>query len=208
MGFAEVLADEGAEGDVRRFANLIEQSGRRLEKTLSSVLALSKLEAGVYELDLESVDLGQVVEETTHMLQSKAEAAGLTVQVQVPDGGGTGWWNEGALARITENLLENAIKFTPEGGHVDIRVEERPEATVLEVADTGIGMDPEQVPGLFQPFKQESEGMEREYEGAGLGLSIVKRLTEAHGGTVDVETAKGDGTRFVIRLPRKGPAPS
>ena len=201
MGFAEVLADEGAEGDVRRFAGLIAQSGRRLEKTLSSVLALSKLEAGVYELDLESVDLGQVVEETTRMLESKVEAAGLTLQVQVPDGGAEGWWNEGALARIVENLLENAIKFTPEGGHVDVRVDETPGATVLEVADTGIGMDPEQVPGLFQPFKQESEGMEREYEGAGLGLSIVKRLTEAHGGAVDVETAKGEGTCFTVRFP-------
>ena len=202
MGFAEVLADEGAEENVRRLASLIEESGRRLQKTLSSVLALSKLEAGVYELDLESVDLGQVVEETTRMLQSKAEAADLTVQVQVPDGGAEGWWNEGALARIIENLLENAIKFTPAGGHLDVRVDEMPDATVLEVADTGIGMDPAQVPRLFQPFKQESEGREREYEGAGLGLSIVKRLTEAHGGTVDVETAKGDGTCFSIRLPR------
>ncbi len=202
MGFADVLTEEGAEGDVRRFARLIAQSGRRLENTLSSVLALSKLEAGVYELDRERVDFGQVVEETARMLHSQAEAAGLTVRVQVPDGGAEGWWNEGALGRITENLMENAIKFTPEGGHVAVRVDETPDTTVLEVSDTGIGMDPTRVSSLFQPFKQESEGMEREYEGAGLGLSIVKRLTEAHGGTVDVETAKGEGTCFVVRLPR------
>jgi PAS domain S-box-containing protein len=201
MGFAEVLTDEGAEGDVRRFAHLIARSGRRLEKTLSSVLELSKLEAGVYELDLAPVGLGAVVEETAYMFESKAEAADLTLQVHIPDEEVNGQWNEGALVRITENLLENAIKFTPAGGHVEVRVDQAPEAALLEVSDTGIGMDPAQVPGLFQPFKQESEGLEREYEGTGLGLSIVKRLTEAHGGTVEVETAKGEGTCFTVQLP-------
>lgn len=203
MGFAEVLTDEGAEGDVRRFAHLIARSGRRLEKTLSSVLELSKLEAGVYELDLAPVRLGTVVKDTADMFESQAEEADVTLRVHTPSEEANGQWNEGALARITENLLENAIKFTPEGGSVEVRVDQTPEAALLEVADTGIGMDPAQVPGLFRPFKQESEGLEREYEGTGLGLSIVKRLTEAHGGTVDVETAKGEGTTFRVRLPRQ-----
>ncbi|MFP4229261.1 MAG: PAS domain-containing sensor histidine kinase, partial [Salinivenus sp.] len=202
LGFAEVLVEDGAEGDVERFARLIAQGGRRLQKTLNSVLELSKLEAGVYELERAAVDLAHVVDETADVLCTQAENKGVALQLRMPEASVQGQWNEGALTRIVENLLENAVKFTPEGGRVEVRVWGTPETAALEVEDTGIGMEPGQVERLFQPFKQESEGLKRKYEGTGLGLSIVKRLTEAHGGTVEVETAKGKGTCFLVRLPR------
>lgn len=110
--------------------------------------------------------------------------------------------NEEALTRITENLLENAIKFTPEGGRAEVRAWE--EEAVLEVEDTGIGISEEALSEVFKAFKQESEGFGRDYEGSGLGLSIVKKLTEALGGTIDVKTEKREGSCFTVRLPRTG----
>jgi signal transduction histidine kinase len=112
-----------------------------------------------------------------------------------------GQWNEAALNRILENLLENAIKFTPEEGVVRVQAKTEGDDTVLIVEDTGIGISDEAVSDIFQAFKQESEGVDREHEGTGLGLSIVDRLTEALGGTVEVDSEKGTGTRFTVRLP-------
>lgn len=115
-----------------------------------------------------------------------------------------GRWSEAALNRILENLLENAIKFTPEGGDVYVRARTEGDDIVLAVEDTGIGISDEALPDIFQAFEQESKGMNRECEGTGLGLSIVDRLVAALEGTVDVETEEESGTRFSVRLP---PAP-
>jgi Signal transduction histidine kinase len=101
------------------------------------------------------------------------------------------------------NLVENAIKFTPEGGEVQVRARpEDGETVLLEVEDTGVGIAEEAREDIFDAFKQESEGLGREYEGSGLGLSIVGRLTTVMGGTIEVESEKGVGTRFAVRLPR------
>jgi signal transduction histidine kinase len=114
----------------------------------------------------------------------------------------TGEWDEGALKRIVTNLAENAIKFTPTGGAVEVRVRDDGADAVLEVADTGVGIDAEFLPDIFNAFEQEEGGIDREHEGSGLGLAITKRLTEALGGTIDVESEKGEGTCFTVRLPR------
>ena len=104
-----------------------------------------------------------------------------------------------------ENLLENAIKFTSDGGSIEVRARTDGDDAVVEVEDTGVGISEEALPEIFGAFQQESEGLAREYEGSGLGLSIVQRLTEAHGGTVEVDSEKGVGTRFTVRLPRTAP---
>ena len=133
-------------------------------------------------------------------LKERQKKKGLELTTEFPDTPVEGLWNQEALNQIAENLLENAIKFTPEGGQVTIRVRQEDEA-ILEIEDTGIGMDPAEVPELFEGFKQASDGWTREYEGVGLGLTIVQGLTEVLGGTVDVTTEKGKGTRIAIRLP-------
>ncbi|MFB6230991.1 MAG: PAS domain S-box protein [Salinibacter sp.] len=201
-GFAEIL-EEQLEGRARVFAEKVYQSGTRLQQTLESVLQLSRLEAGTYNLDREPVDLSAVVEDTVALLRPQANEKDLSLQVSC-ESNLEGWWSEAALNRILENLLENAIKFTPEGGDVYVRARTEGDDTVLAVEDTGIGISDEALPDIFQAFKQESEGMNREYEGTGLGLSIVDRLVAALGGTVDVETEEESGTRFSVRLP---PAP-
>jgi signal transduction histidine kinase len=111
--------------------------------------------------------------------------------------------DEMAARRVISNLVDNAIKFTPEKGEVTIRTYVKDSTMVtVEVEDTGVGISEEALPRVFEAFTQESEGLTREYEGAGLGLSIVQGLVEALGGKIEVETEKGEGTCISVHLPR------
>ncbi len=209
IGFAEAIGDEAgadAEGTVPRFATLIEKSGRQLLNTLNAVLHLSKLEAGEMQLTQETVDLGKQAEKVTEQLRPRAEEANIDLHVQtreVPARADTG-----GLQVVLHNLLSNAIKYTKAGGKVHVRTHREDEMPVLEVKDTGIGMDPEQVPILFEPFRQASEGTSREYEGTGLGLAVTKRMVNQMNGEIEVDTEKGVGTCFTVRLPKAPGGPS
>ena len=201
VGLSEVL-EENLDGDPAELADIIRRSSQRLQETLSSVLQLSKLEAGAHELDREPVDLAAVVDETVKLLHPSAVEQSVEVEVDVPERAVTGALDEGALQRILTNLVENAIKFTPPDGTVTVRVRATAKTARLEVDDTGIGIDEDFLPDLFNAFEQENGGIDRTHEGSGLGLAITKRLTEALGGTIEVNSEKGEGTRFTVRLPR------
>ena len=205
IGFARVLKED-LSGEDARVARLVHEAGKRLKGTVDSVLQLSKLETGTQDLNRERLDLRTMVEDVTDLLRPQAEDKNQRLRVEVPDAPVEGWWNEGALRRIVENLLENAIKFTPEEGRIELRVYWADEAAVLEVEDTGIGISEEALPDIFDAFKQESEGLTREYEGSGLGLSNVRELIELLGGTIAVDSEKGEGTCFTVRLPPDDPA--
>lgn len=200
-GFAEVLM-ENLEGPMHRFAEKIHQSGQRLLCTLRSVLRLSQLEAGTFEIEPEPVDLVEVVQETARRLEPEANEGRVTLETELPDGPTPARANDSVIVRITENLLENAIKFTPEGGAVAVRVYEKEKVGVLEVEDTGIGIEQEAISRVFEPFRQESEGFDREYEGTGLGLPITKELVDSLDGILNVDSEKGRGTRFVVQFPK------
>ena len=200
IGFSRVL-EEKLSGEEARIAGLVHDGGKRLKGTIDSVLQLSKLETGTEELSREHIDLTEVVTEVADLLRPQAEENQQEFVTAMPTAPVEGHWNRGALRRITENLLENALKFTPEGGRVTLRVRGTEAAAILEVEDTGIGISEEALPDIFEAFKQESEGLDREYEGSGLGLSNVRKLTDLLGGTVEVESEKGSGTRFIVRLP-------
>ena len=206
IGFAEAIGDEvnaDAEGAVPRFAGLIEESGRHLLDTLNAVLNLSKLEAGEMQLTLETVDLAAEVEEIVQQLRPQAEDAAVALCVQasaVPARA-----DAGGLQVVLRNLISNAIKYTSEGGTVWVRTRTADGRALLEVEDTGIGMDPQKVPVLFEPFRQASEGTSREYDGTGLGLAVTKRVVNQMGGEIEVDTEKGTGTCFTVRLPHGGP---
>ncbi|MFB6098495.1 MAG: ATP-binding protein [Salinibacter sp.] len=199
-GYAEMLTDS-LEGQPQLFAEKIQDGGNRLSKTLDSVLDLSELEAGTRELEREPVDLSAAVEEVIEFHRTALDEAGLSVTSDGPSEGVVAHANEAAVHRILDNLVENAIKFTSEGGEVAVRARRDGDAAVLTVEDTGIGIDESALPEVFEAFRQESEGMDREYEGTGLGLSIVKELTDALDGQIEVETEKGKGTRVVVRFP-------
>ena len=207
IGFAEAIVEDvdPENSQTHRFARLIEESGRRLMDTLSGVLNLSKLEAGEMDVAAEPVDLTAEADSAVERMEPHAQKAGVSLSVET-DAPVWAEADEKGIELVLNNLLSNALKYTESGGQVQVRTHQKKGHAVLEVEDTGIGMDPAEVNRLFDAFKQGSEGLSREYEGSGLGLSIVDKLTKQMDGTIDVETAKGEGSRLSIRLPRATPS--
>ena len=206
LGFAEEIerlarGAETADPELtRRFAQLIGKSGRSLMETLNGVLNLSRLESGSMALEAQPVDLSRLAAEGTDQFRRQARNASVDLTATL-DRSVRARVNPGGVRIIVQNLVSNAIKFTPEGGRVTVRVSATDSEAVLAVEDTGIGMHPDDVPTLLQPFRQASEGLSREYEGTGLGLAVTRRVVEQMGGTLTVDTAPGDGTCFTVGLP-------
>ncbi|PSQ59509.1 MAG: ATPase, partial [Bacteroidetes bacterium QH_10_64_19] len=204
IGFAEAIGEElgpDAPAPIPRFARLIEESGTRLLETLDGVLNLSKLESGEMELSTGAVDLAAEAEEMANQLAPQAESSGIDLCVETNDSAVPARADEGGVQIVLRNLISNAIKYTNDGGTVWVRARAADDDAVIAVEDTGIGMDPEQVPVLFESFRQASEGLAREYDGTGLGLAVTKQAVDRMDGTIEVETEKGEGSHFVVRLP-------
>ena len=205
IGFASMIAD-GTADNAPEFAELIERSGQRLMQTLDAVLDLSRLEAGEDVLERRPMDLGEHVRETIDLLRPQAERAELEMDVRYPD---QSLWVDAdpdAVNRVVTNLVSNAIKFTEEGG-VEVRLRAEEDRAVLAVEDTGVGIRDEFLDDLFEAFRQESSGLGRTYEGVGLGLKIVRELVDRMDGSIDVESEKGTGSCFTVRIPRSDRRP-
>jgi PAS domain S-box-containing protein len=200
IGFANVLADEVSE-EHREFTRLIEQSGRRLLDTLNSVLTLARLETDEVDLDLQTMDLTAFTREAVALLIPIAEHKQIALRLVLPREAVPARVDAGCLNRVLNNLIGNAVKFT-ETGAVTVEVRPDGEHVCLVVRDTGVGIAPEFMPHLFDEFKQESTGLGRTYEGGGLGLTITRRLVELMQGSIQVESVKGEGSTFTVRLPR------
>ena len=200
IGFAEVLDDMNMGGDTERFVHLISRSANRLLGTLNSVLDLSQLEAGMMDLTLTSVD---VVQHARDILESFTAQA-LRQQIDLHFDGPPHAYaraDQAAVQRVMSNLLSNAVKFTEENGEVTVRVRTSGSVITIAVSDTGVGIDPEFMPHLFDAFRQESSGNARQFEGSGLGLAITRRLVRLMGGTISVESTKHEGTTVTVELP-------
>ena len=202
IGFAEVIGEEAREKNeaVAEFGRRIEKSGRQLLETLNGVLNLSKLEAGEMELDAGRLDVAEAASSVAEQLRPQAQDAGVALRVETDPEPVWAQANDGGLQIALRNLMSNAIKYTEEG-EVVVRVRDE-RGPVVHIEDTGVGMPPEEEANLFEPFRQESEGMDRKYEGTGLGLAITKKAVEQMDGTIAVDTEKGQGTRFTIHLPQ------
>ena len=205
IGFADLLRYEGAD-DQLDLVLAIEAGGTRLLNTLNSVLDLAQLDAGGTTLRPQLLDLVAHLEESLTVLRPHAEGRGL--QIHFAPGAATlpATVDAGAFDRILTNLVGNAIKFTDEGGITVSLAVDGPDV-VVAVADTGVGIDAEFLPDLFSEFRQESEGHGRSHEGSGLGLAITRRLVDLMGGTVSVESEKGVGSTFTVRVPRGATGP-
>jgi len=199
LSITELLAMELGEEHQER-VELIERSSHRLLDTIDSVLELSKLQAGAVEPEWEKVNLAEELRNTADIFQPQADDAGLALEAEI-DPPPTATLDPTMLHRITDNLLSNAIKFTGAGGTVAFRAYEEDEHLVVEVEDTGIGIEEDFLPNLFESFAQGTDRVVEEEGGSGLGLAITKRLTELMGGSIAVESEKGVGTRFTIALP-------
>ena len=206
IGFAQSIGEATEDGDAdpeltARFAGLIEKGGRRLLDTLGAVLRLSKLKAGEMDLVREPVDVSQQLEAAAELFEVEAAEAGLHLTVKTPESPLWAWADPDGLQVVLKNLLSNAVKFTDDGGTIEARAHVHDDTVTVQIEDTGIGMSPANVSDLFEAFQQASEGLSREYEGTGLGLSVTKEAVDQMGGSIEVDTAKGKGTCVAVHLP-------
>ena len=200
LGFADVLKDE-APPHHREFLDIIEKSGQRLLRTLNALLDLAKLRSGVVEAQLQRTNVINKAAETLELMEHEAQRKGLRLELDAPDHPVYAKLDERFYEQILDNLISNAIKFTEEG-FVRVSVEQAADQVHISVRDTGVGIDEDFIPHLFDDFKQESSGISRDHEGNGLGLAITARLVELMHGTIDVESVKGQGSTFRVTFPR------
>ncbi|NTU81686.1 MAG: response regulator [Chloroflexales bacterium] len=188
----------------------IEEASRHLLALINDILDLSKIEAERLQLETAVVSVDQVSRAATRMVAQLAVTKRIGLSSTVDSTVTTIVADERRLKQILVNLLTNAVKFTPEGGKVGLEVAGDHEAQTLTftVWDTGIGIAPEDQQRLFQPFVQIDSSLSREHSGTGLGLSLVLRLAELHGGSVALESSPGQGSRFSVVLPWSEPAPT
>jgi signal transduction histidine kinase len=187
----------------------IHSSGQHLLSLINDVLDLSKIEAGKMELDLSCFDLGLLLEHSATLVRERAQRHGLTLEIEV--GEGLAEWVADArkVKQVAVNLLSNAVKFTPNGGRVSVRarhlngVDGRAGSWAeVSVSDTGVGIAPADQALVFEEFRQAGGDVLRKAEGTGLGLALVKRFVELHGGTVTLESTPGQGSTFRFTLPQ------
>ncbi|MDH4440721.1 MAG: HAMP domain-containing sensor histidine kinase [Rhizobium sp.] len=208
LGFSDILAGEYfgklANDRQREYVQLIRQSGAHLLSVVNTMLDMSKIEAGRYELMLESFDAAETLTECERMLSLQATAKGVKLSTRLPRGLGEITADSRALRQIVINLIGNAIKFTPAGGAVTLDAMRRGGDFVVSISDTGVGIAPEKMALIGRPFTQIQDDLNRNHEGSGLGLSLVKGLTALHGGTFMIESRKGEGTVVTVTLPADG----
>lgn len=198
IGYAELIIEEPPSMH-DEFAARIRRSGRRLSDTLRSVLEMAQIEAGTLEMEVRTVDVSEVAREVAGAHEPMAVDKGVTLTVEA---NGTPQISTDRILcyRILTNLVHNAIKFT-DAGEVVVRVETTPGGARYVVSDTGIGIGSSFLPHLFDAFKQESVGRTRTHDGTGLGLAITRRMVDLLGGTIAVESVKGEGSRFTVDIP-------
>ena len=207
IGFSEMMREQafGELGDKRyqEYANDIHNSGNHLLDIINDILDLSKGEVGKMELSAEPIDCVQIIQSSMHLLQESAERGGVSLVSIIPDTVPVVHGDERAIKQILINLLSNAVKFTPLGGEVFVELKAAPGDEVhLIVRDTGIGMDPEDIPTAMAPFGQIDASFGRRFEGTGLGLPIVKSLVEQHGGEFRLTSELGVGTTATAVFPK------
>ncbi len=207
LGLASLL-DDGVYGPVtakqKEALEGITRSAENLLKLIDELLDLARAEAGRMEVKKAAVDVNEVVRGVAAAARWMMGKKSLDLAVEVPPGLPDPVTDRGKLVQILVNLLSNAIKFTPEGGRIRVRAETAgPGHICISVADTGIGIDARDIPHIFEEFRQVDGSSSRQYGGVGLGLSVVKRLTDLLGGEIRVESAPGRGSTFTLRIPVK-----
>jgi signal transduction histidine kinase/CheY-like chemotaxis protein len=231
IGFSEVLKD-GLVGELRpeqrEYISDIFGSGQHLLSLINDILDLSKIEAGKMTLDFEPIDLQSLLRNGMSMIREKSAAQRIQLAIEIPETVGNIMGDARKTKQIVYNLLSNAVKFTPQGGSIALTVREVGKTEIenwssplptcmklplpaggfdefieITVADTGIGIAPEDTSRLFQAFSQLSGAPNRTAEGTGLGLVLTLKLATLQGGTVALASKPGEGTRFTVWLPRR-----
>jgi heavy metal sensor kinase len=205
-GEADVtLAKERTPAEYREALAVVLDESRRLSTLVEGLLNLARADAGRVKLQTQSFYWNDLLSECCRSLQSLAAARGVTLECSAaPDTPFDG--DEELLRRMTLNLLDNAIRYTPSGGRVTAELETGGEGVQVRISDTGIGISPDAAPHVFERFFRADKARTREHGGFGLGLAIVKWIAEAHSGVVQLASRPGSGSVFTVTLPRSGGA--
>ncbi|MGE3147946.1 MAG: ATP-binding protein [Pseudorhodoplanes sp.] len=205
IGFSEMLMQEEAMRiDAKRrgeYAKLINDSGHHLLSVVNGILDMSKMETGDFKITPEPFAPAQVISHCCDLLALKAREAGLEITIRAASELPDIVADKRAVKQILINLLSNAIKFTDRGGRIIVHARTKSSDFILCVEDTGIGISDADLPRLGNPFFQAGSAYDRRHDGTGLGLSIVKGLVRLHGGTLDVTSELGKGTRISVTIP-------
>jgi signal transduction histidine kinase/CheY-like chemotaxis protein len=202
FGWVSMLRKGALSPDQQAHAiEVIERNARHQAQLVEDLLDVSRILAGKVQLQLSSLRLGPVVSTTLESLRPTAEAKGITLKASLPETSGI-QGDSGRIQQVIWNLLANAIKFTPSGGHVSVELSEFDRRVELRVRDTGIGIAPEFLPQIFERFRQADSSTTRAHGGMGLGLAIVRHLVELHGGSIEARSEGPDrGALFIVRFP-------
>jgi PAS domain S-box-containing protein len=206
IGFSEIIKGEmfGPVGrpEYVEYARDIHDSGRLLLELINDILDMSKIEAGKKELQDSIIDIGRVALSSVRLVHPRAELGCVAIEVELPPDLPTVRAEELSMKQIVTNLLTNAVKFTPEGGKVLLSAKVEADGQMaMSVADTGIGIAPEDMDKALAPFGQIESSLSNKTQGTGLGLPLAKALVHLHGGTLTLESTRGSGTTVTIRLP-------
>ncbi|MEZ6185772.1 MAG: ATP-binding protein [Planctomycetota bacterium] len=205
LGYLELMLDGEANPRRRRYLEKALREGQLVMTLVHDLLDASRLEGKSVELNLEDVDVGQLVEDVADVLRMTKPDASIRLRIQpsLPPV----YADVGRLARAIRNLVDNAIKYSPAGADVQIDVQRLDTVLEVSVSDKGMGISDEDQPRVFEQFyRSETSQAVRRLPGSGIGLSVVKAIAEAHGGTVRLTSALGEGSCFRLRVPVEGPS--
>jgi len=210
IGFSDMLLHETFGGfqnpRQKEYVTLVRDSGHHLLAVVNSILDVSRIEAGTYSTNPESFRFADAVEMCRSMMNLQAEAKDVSLTTQIAPESGEILADRRAVQQMLINLVSNAIKFTPNGGSVSVGAKRLGSRLHFWVSDTGIGIADDDLCRLGRPFTQVQNEYTRQFEGTGLGLSLVKGLVTLHEGTMSIESAVGEGTTVTISLPVAGPS--
>jgi GAF domain-containing protein len=205
IGYSELLEEEAGDLDGGRLVPDLQKIATAAKHQLSlinDILDLSKIEAGRMELEAADFDLPGAIDNALTLVRERATRRGITLGRAIDDGVGIIRGDERKVKQVLLNLLSNAIKFTPEGGRIDVRAAANGGLVEVSVADTGVGIAPEDQEAVFEEFRQVGTA-DKKVEGTGLGLALARRFVELHGGRIWVKSEVGQGSTFTFTLPAR-----
>jgi len=206
IGFSEMIQQQllGPLGNNRYLDYIggIRQSGEHLLDLINDMLDMSKIEIGKYEINPEEINVSKLIRLAVHMIEGRAQDAGIRVMTDKIDDNIVVSADRRGLMQILLNILSNAVKFTPEGGYIDIECHELGNKMELVITDTGIGIPADKIDIVTKPFEQVRDQYVRNHTGSGLGLAITKDLVELHEGTLSIASKEGEGTSIFVIMPK------
>jgi two-component system sensor histidine kinase ResE len=204
QGFAQAILDGTADSSESRkqAAQVIHEEAGRMHRMALDLLDLARLEGGTAEMNMSAVDVGALLRGIAEIFSLQAQKANVNLQIHVPENLPALIGDGDRLAQVFTNVVDNALKFTPANGHINLSARIDGAWIEFDVADSGVGVSDEALPRLFDRFYQADPSRARgENHGAGLGLAIAQEIVQAHGGKIGVRSTVGHGTTFTIRLP-------